>query len=154
MSDDLTPPGDVLEEKLDALLQVVREVDGLRRLEHVIPAALFWERPPGLPSGAELLWLVHLTDAYSFAPQLDRHPAEDSITPPDYADLLASHPCGIEAMDDLMEVISSSRHHIMDRLRGSSDSARNSWIETILSHDRRLLSALTERLYESGLGGQ
>jgi hypothetical protein len=145
---------------LDALLQVVRELEGFSKLEDIVPPELLWDRPPGLPSGAELLWLVHLVDGYVFMPAAESIALHAPVEPkaPDYSALLESNPCAADNIDGLLSATRKSRVALVD-LMGSfafdpeiPERATLSLAEIILVHDRQILSAFTERLYESGLG--
>lgn len=145
---------------MDALLQVVREVEGLCRLESVVPQELLWDRPTGLPSGVELLWLIHLIDSHVFIPTAEQAPSSLSreIPQPDYLGLLAEYPCTAGSLEHLLERIHSSRETLVRKLNEIVTSGQvpavksDRLIEIIISHDRRLLASFAERLYESGLG--
>ena len=143
---------------LDSLLQVVYELEGLTKLEDLVPREILWDRPPGLLSGAELLWLVHLIDRHVFGPAVsDVESSEIRLERPDYARLLAAYPCTAESLEQLVADITASRRALVATLDSAMSvperSAQTStMIDTIAAHDRQVLSAFTERLYESGLG--
>lgn len=142
----------------DGLLQVVRELEGLKRLKDFVPDDLLWDRPPGLPSGAELLWLVHLVDVHVFTPSAVATASVNTPADgPDYAGLLAAYPCSHDTLDDLVAEIRASREQLLATLKEEAAKRTgigvDQLIDTVLTHDRRVLSAFTERLYESGLGG-
>ena len=143
---------------IDSLFQVVHELEGLTKLEDLVPKEILWDRPPGLPSGAELLWLVHLIDRHVFGPAVsDVESPEIRLERPDYARLLAAYPCTAESLEQLVADITASRRALVATLDSAMSVPERSvqartMIETIAAHDRRVLSAFTERLYESGLG--
>lgn len=146
---------------LDVLSQAIREIEGLLKLEDVVPPELLWDRPPGLPSGAELLWLLHLTDTHVFSPALDALAAgrKLAIEPPSYGRLLDAHPIPSKSMDDLVRRIRGSRRRLTSALAAALDAASDDaplveLIDMVTTHDRRILSTFTERLYESGLGAK
>lgn len=144
--------------QIDSLLQVVREIEGLKKLEDLVPRELLWDRPPGLPSGVELLWLVHLVDLHVFIPSVgDTGSTDIEFEQPDYARLLTGYPCSAETLDDLLAELTISRRNLVAALRRmdpppQANEGAQLLIDTILAHDRHVLSAFTERLYESGLG--
>ena len=140
------------------LRQVIRETERLCELEHLVPKALLWDRPPGLPSGAELLWLVHLVDEDVFIPSALRAASNDdaSIDPPDYLVLLNTHPCEADTLAALHDRIQASRERLIGCLEAAISADTNSisatFVETVTNHDRQLLAAFAERMYESGMG--
>ena len=138
---------------LETLQQVVWELEGLCKLESVVPQKVIWDRPPGLPSGAELLWLVHVIDIHVFLPALVSMNSEVLEDPqkPDLASLLEAHPCPLDSLKDLALHIRESREQLVKAI-SSMESHPADFVAAIASHDRAILSSLTERLYESGLG--
>jgi hypothetical protein len=143
---------------IDSLLQVVHELEGLTKLEDLVPREILWDRPPGLPSGAELLWLVHLSDRHVFGPAIsDMESLEIRFERPDYAGLLAAYPCTAESLEQLVADVIASRRALVATLDSvisvpERSGQASTMIDTIAAHDRQVLSAFTERLYESGLG--
>jgi hypothetical protein len=143
----------------DALQQVAHEIEGLCKMEDLVPQQVLWDRPPGLPSGIELLWMIPLVDEHVFYPAANNlATGASTIAPPDHLNLLHTNPCSVESLQDLQMRVSATRQKVIERIQETvlateeQEQAAETLLRTILTHDRQVLAAFTERLYESGLG--